>query len=215
VDYLSCGAELCGVTTSQSSMAKRAVPLLAGASGVAIAAVLASHGPKLTSADAATSGGGGGKAPSSVEIHCSPISPTCARYKAFFAWQKVPTKVVDTLPLGRDGPPRVVADGVDVADLPGLVAQLRPVQSTGTSVALESAVAEEKQWVKWADDTLIPHLFVNVYRSPNESAQAIDTAVIRGDYNIVYSTLLRHIGTYYMYSNAKMAKRKMEVCTKH
>jgi hypothetical protein len=128
------------------------------------------------------------------------------RYKAFFAWQKVPTKVTDTLPLGRDGVPHTVADGSEVSDLKGLVAQLR---SGGGGVSLSSA--EEELWVNWVDDTLIPHVYINVFRSPGEATQAMDTAVQRGDFNIVYSVFLRQIGSYFMYTQAKMAKRKMEV----
>jgi len=186
----------------------------AGASclvGAALAA-MAQTGRATARAAAAEEGGAGGtaRAPSAVEIHCSPISPTCARYKAFLAWRKVPTKVVDTLPLGKDGPPRVVANGAEVADLPGLVAQLRSAR--GGAAGARAAAAEEQYWVQWADDKLLPHVFINVFRSPGEAAQAMDTAVGRGDFNVAYATFLRQIGSYYMYTSAKMAKRKMEVC---
>ena len=193
------------------------IPLAAGASGLVAAALaaMAQTGRETARAAAAEEGGAGGtaRAPSAVEIHCSPISPTCARYKAFLAWQKVPAKVVDTLPLGKDGLPRVVANGAEVADLPGLVAQLRSARggAAGARSSAPAAAAEEQYWVQWADDRLLPHVFVNVFRSPGEAAQAMDTAVGRGDFNVVYSTFLRQIGSYYMYTSAKMAKRKMEV----
>lgn len=131
------------------------------------------------------------------------------RYKAFFAWQKVPTKVTDTMPLGRDGVPRAIVDGSEVSDLKGLVAQLRSGGDIGAAKALASA--EEELWVNWVDEKLIPHVYVNVFRSPGEATQAMNTAVQRGDFNIVYSVFLRQIGSYYMYTQAKMAKRKMEV----
>jgi hypothetical protein len=100
-----------------------------------------------------------------------------------------------------------------VADLPGLVAQLRSARggAAGARSSAPAAAAEEQYWVQWADDRLLPHVFVNVFRSPGEAAQAMDTAVGRGDFNVVYSTFLRQIGSYYMYTSAKMAKRKMEV----
>jgi hypothetical protein len=197
-------------------MLRRMPHLAAGASGLAAAAALAALAQGRTTARAAAAEGGAGAAaaPAAVEIHCSPISPLCARYKAFLAWQKVPTKVVDTLPLGKDRPPHVVADGVQVADLPGLVAQLRSARggaAGGRAQAPAAATAEESHWVQWVDDKLLPHVFVNVFRSPGEAEQAMDTAVQRGDFNVVYSTFLRQIGSYYMYTSAKMAKRKMEV----
>ena len=191
------------------------VPPAAGASGFVAAALaaMAQTGRATVRPAAAEEGGAGGtaRAPSAVEIHCSPISPTCARYKAFLAWQKVPAKVVDTLPLGKDGPPRVMANGAEVADLPGLVAQLRSARGGAARAPAPAAAAEEQYWVQWADDKLLPHVFVNVFRSPGEATQAMDTAVGRGDFNVVYSTFLRQIGSYYMYTSAKMAKRKMEV----
>ena len=186
---------------------------LTGLAGSALAVAAARARGKVAVCDAAAEGGGQSRVPASVEMHCSPISPTCGRYKAFFALQKVPVKVIDTLPLVGDGMPRIVADGADVADLTGLVAQLRAAsmgaQSGGVRALADAE--EEAHWIQWADEKLIPHVFINVFRSPNEAAQAMDTAVLRGDFNIVYSTFLRQIGPYYMYSNAKMAKRKMEV----
>jgi len=186
---------------------------LTGLAGSALAVAAARSQGKTAVCDAVAEGGGQSRVPASVEMHCSPISPTCGRYKAFFALQKVPVKVIDTMPLAGDGMPRVIADGAEVADLTGLVAQLRAASmgAQGGGVRALADAEEEAHWIQWADEKLIPHVFINVFRSPNEAAQAMDTAVLRGDFNIVYSTFLRQIGPYYMYSNAKMAKRKMEV----
>jgi hypothetical protein len=84
--------------------------------------------------------------------------------------------------------------------------------AAGASAAGKAlSAAEEEFWVKWVDDKLIPHVFINVFRTPGEAKQAMDTAVRRGENNIVYAMVLRHLGSYYMYASAKMTKRKMEV----
>jgi len=190
---------------------------VAGAGSALACAAVATHalGHSKSMCDAAVDVGGVGNSrkPASVEIHCSPISPSCARYKAFFAWQKMPTKVVDTVPLGSYDSQRIVSDGAEVADLKGLVAELRASSGAAGASAAGKALsaAEEEFWVKWVDDKLIPHVFINVFRTPGEAKQAMDTAVRRGENNIVYAMFLRHLGSYYMYASAKMTKRKMEV----
>jgi microsomal prostaglandin-E synthase 2 len=156
-----------------------------------------------------------GSRPAAVEIHCSPISPTCSRYKAFLSWQKVPVKVVNTLPLGSDCPPHTVADGVAVSAA-GLVAQVRAASDVQASTAAKLAAEEEEaHWVKLVDEKLIPIVFVNVFRSPPECKEVMNAATKLADYNLVYSTLLCRLGSYYNYAIAKMAKRQMENLTAH
>ena len=130
----------------------------------------------------------------------------CGRYKAFLAWHRVPTKVVDTLPIGRDGPPRTVVDGAEVQPQ-DMVAM---VTAAGATRAGAAAAMEESHWVKEVDEKLIPYVFVNVFRSPDESAQAMAVAVKRGDYNAVLATMLTRLGYFYNYSSAKLAKRQFD-----
>ena len=130
----------------------------------------------------------------------------CGKYKAFLAWHRVPTKVVDTLPIGRDGPPRTVVDGAEVQPQ-DMVAM---VTAAGATRAGAAAAMEESHWVKEVDEKLIPYVFVNVFRSPDESAQAMAVAVKRGDYNVVLATMLTRLGYFYNYSSAKLAKRQFD-----
>ena len=192
-------------------MRARALSAL-GAAALATAAARQGREARPTCDAAPGSPGGGGKdsAPSSVELHCSPISPTCARYKAFFAWHRVQTKAVDTLPLS-DGVSSVAADGAEVADIKGLVARVRDASGAGCR-ASHWAAEEEAHWVEWADEKLVPHVMVNMFRSPEEATQAMDVAVQRGGFNFATAVFLRQLGSYYMYVGAQRSKRKLEVC---
>jgi hypothetical protein len=190
-------------------MLRRLPAAAAGTAALAAAAVALQGRASRAQCDAPTAGGGSTDArPTSVELHCSPISPTCARYKAFFTWQRIQTKAVDTMPLG-DTISSVVVDGAEVADLQALVARVRA--SNRSSKAPIGASEEEEHWVGWVDEKLIPHVLVNVFRSPEEATQAMDVAVKRGGFNVAYAVFLRQLAAYYLYVSAQRSKRKLEV----
>eukprot|EP00960_Hanusia_phi_P026012 746011-Hanusia_phi.AAC.4 len=154
--------------------------------------------------------------PSSVELHCSPLSPSCSSVTAFFRKLRVDCKVVDVSPLkGYE----ITKAGESLAMSWGMHGRARPADTSRGQLWTEMRPsshpfpplerAEEDQWCEWAEKVLHPNVEINLFRSPADAKQSMDSIIARMGLGGMSSTLLRNVGSLYLYMTAKLTKREI------
>ena len=91
-----------------------------------------------------------------------------------------------------------VVDGHEVSNIKQLVRDMHHARASSHPFPpLERA--EEDQWCEWAEKVLHPNVEINLFRSPADSKQSMESVIERMGMTGMNSTLLRNVGSLYLY----------------